>query len=155
MLRYSSVTLKSWDINTQKAIIRDMGMGILDRLSSVTLIWNLFDDSRSQSKAILGKLSTVIDKYNEEKGLPSFSGMSKAEVDLVEELWGAVKGAFEAMVVTKIERKGIVEIQRSHRLGGESDLGYLTCMHLLFQLVGRWEEKSEVVLIVFGRLVVK
>lgn len=152
LLSYPPGILKSWDIDIQESIFRDMAVNIPDKLSRVRFVWNLFDDSSPLGKTILGKLSSVIDKYTEGKGLPSFSGMSRSKVELAEELWKVVKATLEVMVVSRVERKGLDEIRRSHRLGGESDLSYLLRMHLLFHAVGRREEESEVVSIIFGRL---
>lgn len=60
LLRYFPDTLKTWDINIQEAISKNMLVGVLDRLSRVRLVWNLFDDASPLGKAILSKLSTVI-----------------------------------------------------------------------------------------------
>lgn len=46
----------------------------------------MFDNSSPLGKAILGKLSIVIDQYNQGKGLPSLGGMSRADLDLAKEL---------------------------------------------------------------------
>lgn len=51
--------------------------------------------------------------------------------------------------------KGIDEIKKSCRLSRKLDLDFLTRMHLMFQALDKYKEEAEVMLIVFGRLVVK
>lgn len=58
------------------------------------LVWNPLDDTSPLGKTILSKLSTVIDDRTEGKGFLSFSVMSKEELDLLEDLWHAVKIAY-------------------------------------------------------------
>lgn len=59
------------------------------------------------------------------------------------------------MVVTKVKRRAVDEVRRTPRNQGETDLAFLSRMHLLFQAVGKYEEEAKVVSVVFGRLVVK
>lgn len=88
MLRYSLGNLKSWEIDIQQAIFRDMAVNIFDKQSRVQLVWNLFDDAGPLGKAILGKLFFVIDQYTKGKGLSFLSGMFWAELDLAEDDMG-------------------------------------------------------------------
>lgn len=130
-------------------------MGVPDKLSRVRLLWDLFDDGSPLGKAILGKLTDVIDLYIEGKGLPSHSAINKDEEDLAEVVWRAVKGTLESMVVARVKIKDVDEIKKTLRHSREIDLVFLSRMHLLFQDVRKVDEEAEVVYVVIRRLVVK
>lgn len=114
-------------------------MSVFDKMNRFKLVWNLFDDTSSLGKAILGRLSTVIDGLTQGKGLPFFYEISK-EVDPAEELWYEVRFALDSMVVSRVENKDIDEIRKGCKLSGESDLAFLIRMHLHFQAMCRHEE---------------
>lgn len=58
-------------------------------------------------------------------------------------------------MISRLERKGVDEIRKGHRLGGESDLGFLNKMYLLFHAINRLKEEAQNISIVFGRLAIK
>lgn len=100
-------------------------MGVLDKLTKVRLLWNLLDDGSPLGKAILGKLTNVIDLYREGKGLPSHSAVNKHEEELSEAMWRAIKGTLESMVVASTKPKAVNEISKTLRDGGEFDLAFI------------------------------
>lgn len=58
--------------------------------------------------------------------------MFREGLDLVEDLWLALKPALESMVVSRVEKKSVDEIKKSYRMRGETNLDFSTCMDLLF-----------------------
>lgn len=86
LLKYPPGNLKTWDYDTQEAIFRDLSVGVLDRLSRVRLLWNIFDDGSFMGKAILGKLTEVIDHYTQRRGLPSHIPMTSHEEEMADVL---------------------------------------------------------------------
>lgn len=104
----------------------------------------------------MNKLEEVINHYTKGRDLTSFIADLVDGQSLDEEgLWRAVNSTLESMVATIIERSVVDEFRRLKKLGGESDLEFLTRAHLIFQTIGQLNGERYCVSIVLGNLTSK